>query len=208
MTFDFDTYKLTKSNYTPQGTTKSKIVIGSTYSTGMSHYNGWVNRLNGNYTKTAMFTVSINGTVYQHFSPLFFSNLMLEPELNENSITILLENEGWLVKDLTNENRYINYVGHIYNRKDSVIEKRWRGQTYWAPFTNKQVTSTVELIVELCENFDIQMEVVSHNTNFDNAYDFNGILYRSNFEQHYTDISPAWDCRRFKAKLDKNKQNG
>jgi len=203
MTIDLDTYKLTENNYTNQGTKKNRIIIGSTYSTGMDHYNGWLTRLNGNYSRTAMFTIGMNGEIYQHFSPNFFSDFMFDPLLNETSITILLENEGWLVKDLTNENKYINYVGHIYNRKDSVIEKRWRGQLYWAPFTNKQVKSTLDLIVELCDNFNIPMDAIPHNTNFDGATDFNGILYRSNFESHYTDISPGWDCKKFKDKLDK-----
>lgn len=203
MIIDTKSYKLTKGNYTPQGTKKNKIVIGATYSTKMSHYTGWSNRNNGKYTKTAMFTVRMDGTVYQHFSPNYFSDFMLKPDLNESSITILLENEGWLVKDLSNKNKYINYIGHIYNRKDSVIEKRWRSQTYWAPFTDKQVESTIELVVELCENFNIPMDVVSHNTNFDDAQDFNGILYRSNFEKYYTDITPAWDCKAFKDKLEK-----
>mgnify|MGYP000364457399 CR=1 FL=1 len=54
-------------------------------------------------------------------------------------ITIVLENEGWLNKDLVSKNKYINYVGHIYNRTDSVIEKNWRGQKYWAPFTKEQI---------------------------------------------------------------------
>lgn len=205
MTINIDdtTYKLDEKNYFSEGTTKDKIILGITNSLNMSHYNGWTKRFNGNYKNTAMFTIKLDGKIYQHFSPNYFSNYMGDSNLIERTITIVLENEGWLNKDLVSKNKYINYVGHIYNRKDSVIEKRWRGQTYWAPFTNKQVTSMVELIVELCENFDIQMEVVSHNTNFDNAYDFNGILYRSNFEQHYTDISPAWDCRGFKDKLDK-----
>tara|TARA_R100000908_G_scaffold23482_1_gene9511 strand:+ start:19503 stop:20129 length:627 start_codon:yes stop_codon:yes gene_type:complete len=201
-------YKLTKKNYIPQGTKKNKIVIGVTYSNNMSHYTGWSNRNNGAYTRTAMFTVSMDGKVYEHFSPNYFSDFMLKPDLNESSITILLENEGWLIKDLTNENKYINYVGHIYNRKDSVINKRWRNQTYWAPFTDKQVDSTIKLVAELCKNFNIPMNVVSHNTNLDDAQNFNGVLYRSNFEKYYTDITPAWDFKYFKNKLEKNKQHG
>ena len=102
-------YKLTKKNYIPQGTKKNKIVIGVTYSNNMSHYTGWSNRNNGAYTRTAMFTVSMDGKVYEHFSPNYFSDFMLKPDLNESSITILLENEGWLIKDLTNAiiNRYV-----------------------------------------------------------------------------------------------------
>tara|TARA_R110000796_G_scaffold106087_4_gene216416 strand:+ start:15658 stop:16284 length:627 start_codon:yes stop_codon:yes gene_type:complete len=208
MVINSKSYKLTEDNYTSQGTKKNKIVIGVTYSNNMSHYTGWVNRNNGKYTRTAMFTVAINGEIYQHFSPNYFSNFMLKPELDESSITILLENEGWLIKDLSNENKYINYVGHIYNRKDSVFEKKWRSQMYWAPFTDKQVDSTIKLVAELCKNFNIPTDVVSHNTNLDNAHKFNGVLYRSNFEKYYTDITPAWDCKYFKNKLEKNEKHG
>jgi len=205
MNIDSITYKLSKENYTSQGTDKNKIIIGATFSRNMRHFTGWTKRSNGKYDKTAMFTITLEGEVYQHFSPNYFSNLMSNQELDESSITILLENEGWLTKDLNDENKYIDYVGHIYNRRDSVIEKSWRNQKYWAPFTAKQVNATVELVTELCENFDIPLEVVSHNTNFDEAYEFNGILYRSNFEKYYTDISPAWDCKNFKDKIDKKK---
>lgn len=205
MFIDTKSYKLNEDNYISQGTKKDKIILGATYSTDMKHYKGWLKRLNGNYTRTAMFTVAINGKIYQHFSPNYFSDFMVEPDLNESAITIVLENEGWLIKDLSDENKYINYVGHIYNRKDSVIEKRWRNQMYWAPFTNEQVESTTNLIVELCENYKIPIEAVPHNTNFDGAYNYNGILYRSNFEKHYTDITPAWDCRDLKDKLEKKR---
>lgn len=207
MYIDTTTYKLSEENYVSQGTKKNKIIIGLTYTNDMKHYDGWVKRLNGKYKNTAMFTVKLDGKVCQHFSPNYFSDYMSDLKLNENTITILLENEGWLVKDLTDENKYINYVGHIYNRKDSIIERPWRNQKYWAPFTDQQMGSVVKLVSELCDNFDIPIETVSHNTNFDEAYEFNGILYRSNFEKHYTDITPAWDCQKFKDKLEKNEQH-
>ena len=207
MTINTDDYKLDTSNYIPQGTKKNKIVIGSTYSTKMKHIEGWKTRCNGNYTKTAMFTIGIRGEIYQHFSPNYFSDFMLNPDINETSITILLENEGWLTKDLSNENKYINYVGHIYNRKASIVEKRWRNQNYWAPFTNKQYDAAAELVVELSRGFNIPLDIIAHNTNFDEAPDFEGILYRSNFEKFYTDISPAWDCELFINKVEKKENN-
>lgn len=203
MDIDSTTYKLSDKNYIHQGTKKNKIIIGSTYSTEMKHYIGWKKRLNGGYVNTAMFTITLDGKIYQHFSPNYYSNFMLDPMLVESSVTILLENEGWLIKDLNDENRYINYVGHIYNREDSIIEKSWRNQKYWAPFSNKQMEATLDLVTELCVEFEIPLNVVSHNTNFDEAYDFNGVLYRSNFERYYTDISPAWDCQTFKDKIEK-----
>lgn len=203
MIIDSTTYKLSENNFIVEGTSKNRIIIGSTYCIGMKHYNGWVHRYNGKYKKTAMFTVALNGKIYEHFSPNYYSEYMMDKKLNEDSITILLENEGWLIKDLLTENQYINYIGNIYNREDSVVEKSWRNQKFWAPFTSKQIKSTIELTKKLCENFQIPIEAISHNTNFDEAYDFNGILYKSNFKKYYTDISPAWDCELFKNKLEK-----
>jgi len=197
-------YKLTVDNYIPQGTKKNRIIIGNTYSTDMRHYIGWTKRWNGEYTRTAMFTIGIDGTIYQHFSPIYYSNYMDNAELNETSITILMENEGWLIKDLTIENKFINYVGDIYNRKDSIIEKRWRNHNYWAPYSIKQIESAEALAKELCSEFEIPLKVIAHNTNFDEADNYNGILYRSNFGKYYTDISPAWDCISFKNKIEIN----
>lgn len=204
MIIDDTTYKLTVDNYIPQGTKKSRIIIGNSFSINMEHYVGWNKRWNGNYTKTAMFTIDIKGNVFQHFSPIYFSNFMENTDLNETSITILMENEGWLIKDLSEENKFINYVGHIYNREDSVVEKRWRNHIYWAPYTKKQEESAEKLVKELCSEFEIPLRVIPHNTNFDEADNYDGILYRSNFEKYYTDISPAWDCLSFKNKIEIN----
>jgi len=204
MIIDDETHKLSKDNFIQQGTKKTRIIIGNSFTSGMKHCIGWVNRWNGNYTKTAMFTIDIKGKVFQHFSPIYFSNFLGDEKLKESSITILLENEGWLTKDLSDENKYINYIGHIYNRKDSVFEKRWRNHTYWAPYTNKQEESLYNLVKELCNEFDIPLKVIPHNTNFYDAYDYEGVLYRSNFDKHHTDISPAWDCLSFKNKIELN----
>lgn len=199
---DKDSYRLCEKNYVNEITVKKKIVIGNTFSTSMRHYIGWNKRWNGRYSKTAMFTIDIEGNIYQHFSPNNYSNFLDDIYLSESIISILLENEGWLIKDLNDENKYNNYVGHIYNRKDSVFEKRWRSHKYWAPYTQEQKDSTYELVKQLCLEFDIPRKVINHNTNFDGVEDYNGILYKSNFEKYYTDVSPAWDCLEMKNKIE------
>ena len=206
MKIDSVTYKLSEDNYVNQGTKKDKIVIGITNTTKMTHYNGWTKRFNGKYNKTAMFTVTTEGIVYEHFSPNFFSNYMGNSNLTESTITIVLENEGWLNKDLVTKNKYINYVGHIYNRNESVVEKNWRGQKYWAPFTEEQINATIKLTSKLCDKFNIPVKAIAHNTNIDNANNYKGVLYRSNFNKYYTDITPAWNCKNFKNKLEKNEK--
>jgi outer membrane protein assembly factor BamA len=113
----------------------------------------------------------------------------------------VLENEGWLTKDLFEENKYINYVGHIYKREE-VVEKRWRNFKYWAPYSNQQMEALAKLVKKLCEEYKIPLNVVAHNTGFKDANKYEGILYRSNFEKHYTDISPTWDSNMFKVMIE------
>lgn len=202
LNIDDKTYKLSDDKYIKEGTSKKRIVIGNTFSTNMRHCIGWNKRWNGKYTRTAMFTIDINGNIYQHFSPNYFSNFLDNSTLNETTISIILENEGWLIKDLVEENTYLNYIGHIYKREDSVVEKRWRNHTFWAPYSKQQKESTYKLVKELCLEFDIPLKAISHNTNFDTVEEFEGVLYKSNFEKYYTDVSPAWDCLEMKNKIE------
>ena len=197
------TFKLSEQNYIPIETQKKRIVIGNSFSVDMSHYIGWTIRLNGNFKRTANYTISLSGDVHEHFSPKYYSNYMNDIKLDENTISIVLENEGWLTKDLFDENKYINYIGHIYNR-DEVVEKRWRNFKYWVPYTNEQMESLSKLVKQLCNDFNIPLNVVSHNTGFKDANKYEGVLYRSNFEKYYTDISPTFDFEGFKNKIELN----
>lgn len=194
-------FKLSDENYIPIETNKKRIVIGNSFSINMNHFKGWVTRLNGKYKRTANFTIELNGTVHEHFSPKYYSNYLNDAKLDSDTISIVLENEGWLIKDLFNENKYINYVGHIYNR-DEIVEKRWRNFKYWAPYSDEQMESLVTLVKKLCGEYNIPLNVVSHNTGFKDANKYEGILYRSNFEKYYTDISPTWNFEEFKNKLE------
>ncbi len=62
--------------------------------------------------------------------------------------------------------------------------------------------ASVELAKSLCSEFHIPMTSLSHNTKIDNLSDFNGVLYKSNLDKQHTDLSPAWDCKLFKNKLE------
>jgi hypothetical protein len=202
MKIDDKKYKLGEDNYTNVETIKKQIVIGHTSTSKMRHFDKWSNRLNGKYKKTAHFTIDINGNVYKHFDPTYFSETFGDIELDKKSIVILLENDGWLIKD-SKKNEFINWIGHIYNKPDLVVEKRWRGYFYWAPYSTEQVNAALNLVNQLCEEFYIPKFVVPHNTKIEELDNFNGVLYKSNIEKHYTDLSPAWNCEDFKHKLEK-----
>jgi N-acetyl-anhydromuramyl-L-alanine amidase AmpD len=201
MIIDETTYELSENNYIKSETIKKQIVIAHTSTSDMLHMVKWKNRLNGRYNKTAAFTINAAGNIYRHFDPIYTSNFFEHPEFNKKTIVILLENEGWLLKDVE-KNEFINWIGHIYNRIDAVYEKRWRGYTYWAPYTKEQFDSTLELCKMLCEEFYIPKVAVSHNTKLDNINNLEGVIYRSNLEKYHTDLSPAWKCEEFKYKFE------
>ena len=197
------TYKLGTDNYHKTYHSKEQIVIGNTFSQNMNHVTGWKTRHGGKFKRTATFTIDLYGNVHQHFSPQFYSNFFGIGGLDEHIISILIENEGWLTKDVAN-GEYINYVGNIYNRKEAVVMKAWRDQKYWAPYTKEQLDSAVKLCTYLCGMFGIPQESMGHNTKYDGIYDFSGVVYKSNYNKHYSDLTPAWDYVDFKNKLETN----
>jgi hypothetical protein len=60
----------------------------------------------------------------------------------------------------------------------------------------------------LCDEFNIPLTTIGHNTKVDKLIDYKGIMYKSNMEKHHTDINPSWDCESFKTKIENyGKQN-
>tara|TARA_R110000803_G_scaffold81853_1_gene147798 strand:+ start:37 stop:672 length:636 start_codon:yes stop_codon:yes gene_type:complete len=206
MVIDKESYGLGKTNYFDKSFEKKQIVLGNTLLTDMKHVNGWCHRLGGKYTKTSTFTIDRKGVIYQHFNPKYYSDFIGDKSVDKKSISISLENQGWLMKDLMKD-RYIDWVGNIYKRKAKVIEKRWRGYTYWDPYTPKQYKATLDLIEYLCKEFGIPKKIVGHNTQIQSIELYEGITYRSNYYKEKTDLSPAWDFRKVKNKLEEKLEN-
>jgi N-acetyl-anhydromuramyl-L-alanine amidase AmpD len=198
------TYTLPITNYYKNETDKKRIVIGSSFSIDMQHYNGWLTRYNGKYKKTAAYTIDISGNIHQHFNPKYYCEIIGNSEFDESTILILIENEGWLVKDLNDENKYITYVGNIYKRADEVFVKKWRHNNYWAPYKEEQLNSLIYLINELCGQFNIPKNVMVHNTKVYNGYSYEGILYKSNLNKYFTDVNPSWDFLKIKDNVEIN----
>lgn len=197
-----NTHTLGIKNYYQTEYPKSQIVIGNTFSTGLNHVTKWKTRLNGNYKQTAPFSILKDGTIYIHYDPKHHSDFIGVRDIDRNIIPIVLENEGWLTKDLDSD-RYLNWIGDIYNGEGDVIETRWRSHTHWAPYTDEQVDSLARLCKYLCERFDIPLEALSHNTKTEVEF-FEGIAYKSNYSKYFSDVSPAFDFTNFKNKVELN----
>jgi len=189
---DSETYKLGEDNYHNEVYDKTQIVIGHSHRSGMLHYASWIYRLNGKNKKTATFTINKEGKVYQHYDPKYYSTF-INNQQDKASISIVLENLGWLRKDAMVD-RYIDWLGNTYKRQDGdVLMKRWRNHNYWDKYTKEQMTSLRDLIIKLCEDYKIDKKFIGHNVYDENIDLFKGITFRSNYYQELTDVSPAFD---------------
>lgn len=204
MIINEDKYVLSIDNYIAIENKKKQIVIGHTFNHNMRHYIGWLHRYNGKYKKTAAFSIDTEGIIYKHFDPKYQSKFFNNDDLNNKTIVILIENDGWLLKN-NQKKEFITWLGDIYNKPDDVVLKKWRGYDYWCPYNEKQLESATYLIKRLCDSFLIPMTSISHNTKIENIIDNNyTVIYRSNLDKHYTDLNPSWDFERFKNKLELN----
>ncbi len=67
------------------------------------HIIGWGKRMGGEYKKTSPYTVFRDGNISQHYEPTKYSDFLGNKSVDKKIIVVLLENQGWLEKDLINE---------------------------------------------------------------------------------------------------------
>ena len=156
-------------------------------------------RHNGNYNKIPHYVISREGRIIQLLEDQDYSELFNDPTYDNRSIVISLENLGWLEKEPL-KNHYINWIGNIY--KEKIVDKKWRDYFFWQPYTEIQMDSLVELCKNLSKKMSINLTCVGHNTKTNRMETFDGIFTRSNFDENYTDVSPAFDFEYFIKKLE------
>lgn len=184
-------FKTLESNYSLIPNNKEQIVLGHT-SRGIKTYLDGVKLRRS--VKIPNYTIDKEGKIYNHFVADNYSFVVP----NDKTITLFLENDGWLVKK---KKYFYNWVGEVY--KGDVHEQEWRGYSYWAKYSDEQVKSLKELIDNLCMKYTISRNTVGHNTKLLDPTSVKGILCRSNYYEEYTDLSPAFDFSKIKNKIKK-----
>jgi hypothetical protein len=166
----------------------------------MNHFIGWQFRKGGDYKRTAPFTISKYGEIFQHFKPEYYCDFIGMKQVDKFIIPILIENEGYLFSDIKKGNTYYDYLGREFTGPE-ILAQKWRNHTYWAAYTEEQMNAAALLVKYLLDEFDIEKNVMGHNTKFDDIYNYKGVAYRSNYNSIYTDVSPAWDFKKFREKV-------
>ena len=168
---------------------KKQIVLIHSSRTGQDYLKSLDFRHNGGYDKKPHFFISKSGEITKIIDENTVTNLFNNKLINDNSIVICLENLGWLSKD-TLSTTFSNWIG---NKVEKVKEKKWRSKSYWDLYTEEQIFSLIKVCIELCEKHNIPKKFIGNNTRITGAENFFGILTRSNFDEDYTDLSPAFN---------------
>lgn len=194
-------YYFDDSNHIQKNRTKKKQII--LLNSGCSldeHLTKIKTRFNGKYDRLPCFFISQTGEIYQHYNPIYYSLLMEGHQIEKHSITITLENVGWLFKDsLTG--KFTNWKGVEYTGE--LVEVPWRNKKYWATYSNEQYEKLAELIDYLCIQHNIIKEFIGNNIVVNKANNYRGILNRSNYSKNYYDLSPAADFKKLNELIEK-----
>lgn len=182
--------------------TKTQIILCHTSRTANEYLISLKYRKNGKYDKIPNFLISKDGKILDLIPSDSYCNFFDNEDVNKNSIIISLENLGWLEKVQLSPH-YNNWIGDIY--KGVPYERKWRDYFLWDPYTPEQIQSLVNLCLELCKKHKIPIDCIGHNTKITNIEKLKGIVSRSNFDQVFTDVSPAFDFDKFTNML-KNEQ--
>lgn len=174
-------------------TKKKQIMLYDTSRKLNDYFNMLRYRMNGKNENIPHFVVSKRGEIFQLFDTRFYSRTFKDKDLDKKQVKIAVENLGWLSKNTIN--------GFLHNWIDTPFRttpyiKKWRGYFYWDFYSEEQMNAIQKLIPHICEEENIPNISISSNYYFENAPKFNGILYKSNFSDIYTDINPSFEFKK------------
>jgi N-acetyl-anhydromuramyl-L-alanine amidase AmpD len=155
------------------------------------------------------YLIDRDGTIFEVFDPRYWAyHLGLKhrrnTELNRASIGIEIASEGALQKDKDGILRAFDGRA-IFKDKAVILEKPWRGYSYFDLYEDAQERSLYNLIKYLCEQHSVPKRCIEQkeSTTFDEKFfDFNGILGHCNVRQDKTDPHPFFRYDQLQAFLD------
>ena len=177
---------------------KGQIVLTHTSRELKSYLQSIKTRYSGKYDKIPHYVIGRDGVIHKLLDDLEYTKYFRKTQINKNSITISLENLGWLLKQPLTD-YYINWIGDIY--KGKVFERKWRGYYFWQPYTDEQINSLYLLLEDITDKFNIDFNIVGHNTIINGVEKLDGVICRSNFSEKYTDVNPSFDFELFLNKI-------
>ena len=176
---------------------KTQIVLHHTESSTWLSAWSWWNSQEG-HIGTA-YIIDKDGTIIECFNPKHWAyHTGTGKAYDRHSIGIELVNEGKLkCKDANlNEEKFTWGNNYIYkydigNRPLKLFSK-WRGEKYFANYTNEQLKSLYELTLHLCNIYKIP-KVTAASGIYNEKYSLlEGIVTHANIKESKTDLNPSF----------------
>lgn len=194
--------RLKDNQYFAESSPKTQIYLhhtaGNGYAEGVSRY--W----NGNDSRIATaFIIGENGTIVQCFSSKHWAwHLGIDQEdfarngakysnLNKLSVGIEVCNWGYLKKE---GDKFYNYAGGVVNPSYvTELETPYKGYKYWYKYSDAQIESLRQLVVYLCDTYDIPKDYRSEIWAIDKeAFKGNkGIFTHNSVRKDKSDMYPC-----------------
>ena len=188
-------YKVEDYNYYHTKHKKNQIILAGSLRKKNFHIKRLQKKDYGKTKKWNTFTISREGTIYQHFDPKCYTDFMVEKEIDKHSISIVLENMGFVFYDY-DTSKFLNWA-HEICEENLVFEKSWKNYLYWENYSDEQFDATSKLCEYLCERYRIPLDSLGFNVHHADTHRFKGIVTRSNFNIDYTDLNPSFNFRLF-----------
>ena len=185
-------YELTEFNPIGVSNKKTQIVLTDTKRDVRNYIQSLRYRYNKKNPYLPHYVISKKGDIYKIMEPNKYSNYLENETYDKKSIIISLENFGCLKKN-TLEESYVSWIGDIYKKK--AFERKWRDCFFWDRYEKKQLEATGDLIVKLCDEFNIPKITIGHNVRQDGVENFKGVATRSNYDVGFKDVNPAFDFK-------------
>ena len=185
------TYEVKEVNRYKTQTVKTQIVLATSLRKGSYHITRLLHKEYGKTKKWNTYTIGRDGTIYQHYDDKFHSDFLGIKEADKQSISVVLENMGHLVK---NNDIYSNWINEECE-KELIAEKKWNIYQYWEMYTDVQIKSCVELCKFLCDKFKIKNNLIEFSSYHKDIHKYNGIIYQSNCIENSDDVNPFLEIK-------------
>ena len=138
MQIDNSTYKVNEINHYKTNSVKTQIVIALSLRKNDHHITRLSHKDFGKTKKWNTYTVSRNGKIYQHYDDKLHSDFLGIKVIDRQSISIVLENMGYLFE--TNNGEFVNWLNEKCDT-NHVVEKSLLGYDYWENIPKLQMKS-------------------------------------------------------------------
>jgi hypothetical protein len=200
MHIDKTIFKVQEFNHYKTESPKTQIVIGSSMRKSNYHIVRLQHKDFGKTKRWNTYTITRDGVIYQHYDPKYHSDFMGIKEGDKQSISIVLENMGYLIESPSG--KYINWLDEECDGT-LVGKKKWLGYNYWEKYSKEQIENCAELCRQLCDEFGIPKVVIDFRNYHKDIVKFRGIVFRSNYFEDSNDINPLIDINKLNELVNK-----